>query len=147
MKLEEIRSLAKILNEENLSRIEVIENGNKIRIDKCSGDVCPGNASAAVKVLDKEDGTQKSGNCGKGEQTNYKEIKSPMVGVFYAASSPESEPYVKVGNYVKKGDVLCIIEAMKLLNELNSDMDGEIAEICAENGQVVEYGQTLFKLR
>jgi acetyl-CoA carboxylase biotin carboxyl carrier protein len=70
-----------------------------------------------------------------------------MVGVFYTAPTPESEPYVKVGSTVKKGDVLCVIEAMKLMNEINSDQDGEIAEICAENGSVVEYGQTLFKLR
>lgn len=147
MKLEEIRSLAKIMNDEDLSRIEVVENGNKIRIDKSSGDACPGNTIAAVKALEKDDAAQKSGNCGAGVKSNYKEIKSPMVGVFYAASSPESEPYVKVGSRVKKGDILCIIEAMKLLNDLNSDMDGEIAEICAENGQVVEYGQTLFKLK
>jgi acetyl-CoA carboxylase biotin carboxyl carrier protein len=69
------------------------------------------------------------------------------VGVFYTSSSPESQPYIKVGSKVKKGDIVCIIEAMKLLNEINSDQDGEIAEICVDNGQVVEYGQTLFKLR
>ncbi|NLG93138.1 MAG: acetyl-CoA carboxylase, biotin carboxyl carrier protein, partial [Clostridiales bacterium] len=73
--------------------------------------------------------------------------KSPMVGVFYSAPSPDSEPYVQVGSKVKKGDTLCIIEAMKLLNEITADRDGEITEICAAAGQVVEYGQTLFRIK
>lgn len=147
MELEEIRSLAKIMNEENLSRVEVIENGSKIRIDRCVENAHAGISCRDTKALDKKEETEKPVDGNTAEQANYKEIKSPMVGVFYAASSPESQPYVKIGSHVKKGDVLCIIEAMKLLNELNSDMDGEIAEICAENGQVVEYGQTLFKLK
>lgn len=74
-------------------------------------------------------------------------VPSPMVGVFYAASSPEAEPYVKVGSKVHKGDVLCLIEAMKLMNEVTAEKDGEIVSICAENGQVVEYGQALFMIK
>ena len=70
-----------------------------------------------------------------------------MVGVFYAASSPDAEPYVKVGSKVHKGDVLCLIEAMKLMNEVTAEKDGEIVSICAENGQVVEYGQALFMVK
>ena len=75
------------------------------------------------------------------------EQKSPMVGVFYASSSPEAEPYVKVGSQVKKGDTLCIIEAMKLMNEIAAEFDGEITEICVQNGQIVEYGQPLFRIK
>ena len=74
------------------------------------------------------------------------EIKSPLVGVFYVAPSPDSAPYVKVGDHVKKGDVLCVVEAMKLMNEITATQDGEIVDVCAQNGSVVEYGQTLFKL-
>ncbi len=74
------------------------------------------------------------------------EVKSPMVGVFYAAPSPDAEPFVQVGSKVKKGDVLCIIEAMKLMNEITAEQDGEIVDICVQNGDVVEYGQTLFKI-
>ena len=70
-----------------------------------------------------------------------------MVGVFYAAASPDEEPFVSVGDKVKKGDVLCIIEAMKLMNEITADSDGEIVQVCAENEQVVEYGQTLFVIK
>ena len=79
-------------------------------------------------------------------KTGY-EIKSPMVGVFYTSPSPDAEPYVSVGSKVKKGDVICIIEAMKLMNEITADKDGEIAEICVDNGQVVEFSQVLFRMK
>lgn len=74
-------------------------------------------------------------------------IPSPMVGVFYAAPSPDQEPYVTVGSKVKKGDVLCLVEAMKLMNEVTAEQSGEISAVCVENGQVVEYGQTLFMIK
>ena len=77
---------------------------------------------------------------------NIIEVKSPLVGVFYAAPAPDAEPFVKVGDRVKKGDVLCIVEAMKLMNEITASHDGEVIDICIQNGSVVEYGQTLFKL-
>ena len=76
----------------------------------------------------------------------YRDVKSPMVGIFYTASSPDAEPFVKVGQKVKKGDTLCIIEAMKLMNDVVAEEDGEIVEICAENGSLVEFGQVLFKI-
>lgn len=76
-----------------------------------------------------------------------KPVTSPMVGVFYAAASPDSEPYVTVGSKVHKGDVLCLIEAMKLMNEVTAEQSGEIVSICVENGQVVEYGQPLFMIK
>ena len=74
-------------------------------------------------------------------------VESPMVGVFYSAPSPDSDPYVTVGSKVEKGDVLCLIEAMKLMNEVTAEKSGEITEICVENGQVVEYGQPLFRIK
>lgn len=73
-------------------------------------------------------------------------VKSPMVGTFYRKSSPDSEPYVEIGKRVKKGDVLCIIEAMKLMNEIESEFDGEIIEILVEDGMPVEYGTPLYKI-
>lgn len=76
-----------------------------------------------------------------------KEIKSPMVGVFYAAASPDSAPYVQVGQAVKKGDTLCVIEAMKLMNEINAEESGVITEICVKNGDLVQFGQPLFKIK
>ena len=73
-------------------------------------------------------------------------VKSPMVGVVYLAPAENAEPFVKVGDQVKAGDTLCIIEAMKLMNEIPADFDGTVVEICAKNGQVVEYGSDLFKI-
>ena len=77
----------------------------------------------------------------------YKEIKSPMVGTFYSKPSPDKEAFVKVGDKVKKGQVVCIIEAMKLMNEIESEFDGEVVEVCLNDGDAVEYGKPLFKLK
>ena len=77
----------------------------------------------------------------------YKIVKSPMVGTFFESSSPNEEPFVKVGDKVHKGQVLCIVEAMKLMNEIESEYDGEIVEICAKNDDMVEYGMPLFKIK
>ncbi|WP_026894009.1 acetyl-CoA carboxylase biotin carboxyl carrier protein [Clostridiisalibacter paucivorans] len=74
-------------------------------------------------------------------------VKSPIVGTFYAASSPEDDPFVKIGHQVSKGDTLCIIEAMKMMNEIQSEINGEIVEVLVENEDVVEYGQPLMKIR
>ncbi len=83
----------------------------------------------------------------KEEEENYKIVKSPMVGTFYESSSPKANPFVKVGDRVKKGDVLCIIEAMKLMNEIESEYDGEIVEVCVKNEEMVEFGKPLFKIK
>ncbi|MCO4755988.1 MAG: acetyl-CoA carboxylase biotin carboxyl carrier protein [Bacteriovoracaceae bacterium] len=77
----------------------------------------------------------------------FHEIKSPFVGTFYASPSPDKAAYVKVGDKVSNGQTLCILEAMKIMNEIESDISGEIVEICVENESLVEYGQTLFKIR
>ena len=81
------------------------------------------------------------------EETTGNIIKAPMVGTFYASSSPAKPPFVKVGDNVKKGQVVCVIEAMKLMNEIESEYDGEIIEICVKNEEMVEYGMPLFKVK
>ena len=81
------------------------------------------------------------------ESKEYKTIKSPMVGTFYSKSSPTAKAYVEVGSKVKKGDIVCIIEAMKLMNEIEADVDGEIVEICVNDGDTVDYGKVLFKIK
>lgn len=81
------------------------------------------------------------------QEEKYKIIKSPMVGTFYSKPSPNKETFVKTGDIVKKGQVICIVEAMKLMNEIESEFDGEIAEICVKDGNIVEYGQPLFKIK
>ena len=77
------------------------------------------------------------------EVEEYKTIKSPMVGTFYSKSSPSAKPYVEVGTQVKKGDIVCVIEAMKLMNEIESEVSGKVVQICVQDGQSVEYGQVL----
>lgn len=77
----------------------------------------------------------------------YHEVKSPFVGTFYTASSPDKAPYVQVGDRVSKGQTLCILEAMKIMNEIESDFAGEIVEVCVDNESLVEFGQTLFKIK
>ncbi len=77
---------------------------------------------------------------------NLKEIRSPMVGTFYRRPAVDAEPFVEVGDQIKKGDVLCIIEAMKLMNEIDSEFSGKIVEICLEDGQMVEYGEVIYKI-
>jgi len=79
-------------------------------------------------------------------EEKYHIVSSPIVGTFYRAASPDAEPYVNVGDIVKKGQILCIVEAMKLMNEIESEIDGKIVEILVENGQPVEYGEALFKI-
>lgn len=81
------------------------------------------------------------------KEENLKIVKSPMVGTFYASSAPDKEPFVKVGDKIKKGQVVCIVEAMKLMNEIESEFDGEVVEICVNNEDMVEYGAPLFKLK
>ncbi len=83
----------------------------------------------------------------KKEEDNIAEIKTPIVGTFYRAPSPDSEPFVDIGSQIKKGDTLCIVEAMKSMNEIESEVDGIVKEILAENGKMVEYDQPLFKIR
>ena len=82
----------------------------------------------------------------KSDEPEGQIVKSPLVGTFYAAPSEDAEPFVSVGDQVKKGQTLAIVEAMKLMNEIESDFDGKVAEIYAENGQAVEYGQPLFRI-
>ena len=96
--------------------------------------------TGAVAILSMEENKEE-------KQEDYKIVKSPMVGTFYSKSSPDAKPYVQVGSKVKKGDILCIVEAMKLMNEIESEFDGEIVEVCVNDGDMVDYGKPLFKIK
>lgn len=155
MNLEEIRTLAEIMSENGLTAIEITEGESNIRLEKNPPACVPAAPMPIPAVMPAapvqaapaaEAPAQESTVPASGSFSNLTEVKSPMVGVFYDSPSPEADPYVKVGDKVKKGDVLCIIEAMKLLNEITAEQDGEIVDICAHNADVVEYGQTLFKI-
>ena len=149
---EDIKKMITDIENSSINTLEVeFPSGLKVKMDK-------GNAKAistpmpVVTQSEVPTVTNKVANNIKAEKKeeskeNYKEIKSPMVGTFYASSSPKTEPFVKVGDKIKKGQVVCIVEAMKLMNEIESEFDGEVVEICKKDEDMVEYGTTLFKVR
>ena len=149
MNIKQIRELAQIVSENGLSAIEIAEGENRVRIERAVA--APAAVPAVVSMPAPVAAPTAPAPAPAAEETNVdfnrtREIKSPMVGVFYAAPSPDAKPFVEVGSKVKKGDVVCIVEAMKLMNEITAEFDGEVVDICVHNGDVVEYGQTLFKL-
>ena len=149
MNINEIRELAQIFTEHGLTVLDVGEGENHVRLEKAAAPVAavPAVAPALEPLPTPDFTTEAAQEIDPGINfADVNEVKSPMVGVFYSAPTPDAEPFVKVGSRVKKGDVLCIIEAMKLMNEIVAEQDGEVVDRCVENGDVVEYGQTLFKI-
>ena len=146
MNIKQIRELAQILSQNELSALEITEGETKIRMERGTAQA----ASAHSAEIQRSAEVQTAAACeerGAGvDFNNLTEVKSPLIGVFYAAPSPDAQPFVKVGSKVKKGDVMCIVEAMKLMNEIVAEQDGTIVDVCAHNGDVVEFGQTLFKM-
>lgn len=133
-----------------LTHFEIETEELKLKIKKENGSSSAANKPERICVPEQEEATRfKEVSVEKVEQDNgnYNIITSPIVGTFYKSQGPNSDPFVNVGSRIKKGDVVCIIEAMKLMNEIQSDFDGEIVEILVENEQMVEYGQPLFKLK
>ena len=146
MDVKSVKALAKILDEKKLSVIEVVEGDTRIRLERKCGETVSVLADKAEIKTPAPEVKPKEIDQSPVDFNNLKEVKSPMVGVFYAAPAPDAPPFVQVGSKVKKGDVLCIIEAMKLMNEITAEHDGEIVDICVANGDVVEFAQVLFKL-
>lgn len=134
MNEEIIRKYADLMKELDLTGLEITEQDVKIRLERGTGTavlpVAEAKAPAAAQAPVEQSGAEK--------------ITSPMIGVFYAAPAENADPFVKVGDTVKKGDTLCIIEAMKLMNEVPAERDGVIREICVKNGDTVEFGTVLF---
>ncbi len=148
MDLNYLKKITKILAESNVDEIEIEEEGLKIRVarhSQNSGTVVPVQQqyvqSIAPAVQEKQAPVSTAPAV---TEKKYIEIKSPIVGTFYRAPSPGADSYVEVGKTINKGDVLCIIEAMKLMNEIESDISGKVVKIIPENGQPVEYNQVLF---
>lgn len=140
--MKDIAALAEIVRKNELTKLEI--NGESVLIERMPAAVQAAAAPAAVQTVAEQMHTTEP--IGEVQEKAGVYVKSPAVGVFYTASSPDSKPFVEIGDTVQKGDTLCIIEAMKLMNEITSDVDGEIAEICVGNGQVVEYDQPLFRI-
>ena len=146
MEYSEIKKIIEDMGNSNLDNLEIeFPDGLKIKMEKDS-------QNKEIKIKSQDNQEIKNINeekCKKEiiEQEDYSVIKSPMVGTFYASSSPKAEPFVKIGDKVKKGQVVCIVEAMKLMNEIEAEFDGEIIEICKKDEDMVEYGEVLFKVK
>ena len=161
MNFEQIKELISIVEKSGITSFEIEESGYRIRIGK--EDSANQNRQQSFyepikAVSSKTDSNQETLACDtssmselvlapQNTDSKFVEVKSPMLGVFYSSPAPDAPAFVEVGDRVKKGTVLCIIEAMKLMNEILAEKDGEIAEICLENGQIVEFSQVMFKMK
>ena len=150
MDLRKLKTLIDLVSESNISELEITETEGKVRIVKGGGAAAgpiqyvqslpPAAAAAPVAAAT---GAAPAAPAPEAAPTGHV-VKSPMVGTFYRSSSPGAPAFVEVGSQVKEGDTVCIIEAMKILNEIEADKSGTIKQILGENGQAVEYGQPLF---
>ncbi len=138
MKETDIRKYAQLMKELDLTGLEITENDQKVRLERTA-------PVAGVRPEGAEVPTVSTP--AKAEDSDYISVKSPIVGLFYAAPAENADPYVSLGDRVQKGQTLCIVEAMKLMNELGAECDGVIEKICVTNGQMVEYGTELFRIR
>ncbi len=154
MNLKELKELIEMLKGTDISEVEIERSGVKVRLRK-GGDVTyhpvmprmeyPPAAIVAPAVAEPERPSAAAHAAAPAPAaSNQIKVTSPIVGTFYRSSSPEKPPYVEIGDVVKKGQVLCIIEAMKLMNEIESETAGKVVQVLVENGQPVEYGQALF---
>ena len=146
MDLRKLKTLIDLVSESNVSELEITEAEGKVRIVKASA-MGPTMALAPVVAQPQSAASSAAPAIAEPAQAPAQvghAVKSPMVGTFYRAASPGAKPFVEVGSVVKQGETICIIEAMKILNEIETDKSGTIVEILCENGQPVEYGQPLF---
>lgn len=149
MEIKSIRALAEIMKANGLTLLEMSEEGKTLRLERKAEDsFAPVSNVAAAPAV--SPAPAPAAEAAPAPETAAEEgvlVESPMVGMYYASPAPGADPFVTVGSRVKKGDVLCIIEAMKTMNEITAEQDGEIVQIYAGNGQLVEVGQRLFRVR
>ncbi|MEE4175161.1 MAG: acetyl-CoA carboxylase biotin carboxyl carrier protein [Xanthomonadales bacterium] len=155
MDIRKIKKLIELLEESSLSEIEIVEGEESLRITRATAApaaVAPQLVAAPAPAAPAPTAAPSAaaGSAAGGEEDSIPDgqvVRAPMVGTFYAASSPEAEPFVSKGQTVSMGDTLCIIEAMKMFNQIESDFSGTVVAILAENGQPVEFDQPLFVIR
>jgi len=149
MEMDKIRELIQLVQDSQIQEIELSQRGETIRISKGAG-VAPALPAAPVPLAAPAPTLEPAATPGAvvpaAPVSGFAEVTSPIVGTFYAAASPESAPFVEVGQRVTAGDVLCIVEAMKVMNEIECEVSGIVREITTSNGQPVEFGQVLFRV-
>ena len=143
MDLRKLKKLIDLVQESGISELEVTEGEEKVKIVKSGGAGVAHAASAPAPIPAISSASAPAAAEAARTETPGHQVKSPMVGTFYRSPSPGAKPFVEVGDTVKSGDTICIIEAMKLLNEIECDKDGVVKAILVENGQPVEYGEPL----
>jgi acetyl-CoA carboxylase biotin carboxyl carrier protein len=149
-----LKRLIETVESSDIDTLEISRWGTKIRICKSPSVVLGGNAVGSAPVTVQHDANVGPASAAPAssapaepvEMSQYEEVTSPMVGTFYRAPAPDADPYVEVGKRVSVGQTLCILEAMKLMNELEAEVSGTIKEIAVENAEPVEYGQVLFRI-
>lgn len=147
MDLRKLKTLIDLVSESNVSELEITEAEGKIRIVKASGmPMVMHQPAMAMMPVPVPSAPAAAPEAPVVAQPAGHAVKSPMVGTFYRSSSPGSSAFVEIGTLVKEGDTVCIIEAMKILNEIEADKSGTVTKILCENGQAVEYGQPLFMI-
>jgi len=147
MNLKELKEIIDIVtSKESIEELELEKSGLRLRIRRASSSGPTVSVAAPAPALGISAPTPQAPAAQETEEELYY-VKSPIVGTFYKSPSPTSEPFVSIGDFVEKGSVICIIEAMKLMNEIESDVAGEIVSTLVENGQPVEYGEKLFAIR
>lgn len=148
MDLRKLKTLIDLVSESNVSELEITEAEGKVRIVKSGPTVVqqyvPAAAPAPAAAASQPAAAVAELPAPAAAEIKGHVVKSPMVGTFYRSSSPGAKPFVEVGSQVKEGETICIIEAMKILNEIEADKSGTVTRILGENGQAVEYGQPLF---
>jgi acetyl-CoA carboxylase biotin carboxyl carrier protein len=143
MDMEEIRQLVQLMVDNDLGELDITDGDKRISLKRgATGQIAFAPVPPAALAVPQSPGAAQSASA-----VALVDIRSPMVGTFYAAPSPDSDPYVKVGGTINEESVVCIVEAMKVMNEIKAECAGTIAEICVKNAQPVEYGQVLFRVR
>ena len=147
MNIKEIKEMINLMNENNLAELEIEKDGMRIRLKKTTSGIEDLTAPILIEKERLADAQRSKENVPPAPveaQIKAVEIKAPMVGTFYRAPAPEAPPFVESGQVIEAGQVICIIEAMKLMNEIKSEIKGKVIEILVDNAEPVEYGQPMF---
>jgi acetyl-CoA carboxylase biotin carboxyl carrier protein len=147
MNVKEIKEMLQLMNENNLIELEIEKDGLKVRLKRSTVNSTEDQSTQGPIFIDRQQ-TARSTPQAKEPPVPSKtiQIKSPMIGTFYRAPSPDSPAFIEAGDTVAVGQIVCIVEAMKLMNEIKSEVKGKVVEVLVENGQPVEFGQPLFTL-
>jgi len=147
LSLKEIRELIDLVTERGLAGLEIERAGFRLRIDGPRSNGIDATASSSLSYAVAAPAAPKASAAEPAADANVHVITSPIVGTFYRSASPEADAFAEVGSRISKGKILCIIESMKLMNEIESDVEGEVVAVYPRNGQPVEYGEKLFAIR